>query len=277
LYGFSQFRALRRNIAAAKSSGFRYVVSPVFFNSIPWIIFQELLLPALSKLPASWTESWLPLSLFYRIWHAGYEPFAKVGEEAFLVVSPRGIVLWTCDPHVNMQIMNRHKDFPKATDMLSILNLYGPTITASEGEEHRLYRSIAAPSFNEAMHGRVWATSSDEAAKITAHWDKNGGCVENVVEDSTRFALHVLSRVIYGREMTWGENEQVPKNHKLPFGKACSDAFKYNDVLFFTPMPVLSKSVPRELCFHVTLGRYFTHPKTQGCEIGLRRVSKISR
>ena len=243
LFTISQIRAFRRNIAAAKHSGFRYVISPIHFNSTLWIILQESLLPVLSRLPKSWTQQWLPLSLFYRIWHAGYEPFRKIGEDAFLIVSPGGIALWTCDAQFTINIMNRRKDFPKAVDMLSILNLYGPTIVAAEGDEHRLYRSIAITSFNERMHADVWKTSMKEAEKLAEDWARTDGIAANVVDDSARFALHVLSKVLYGREMDWIGEEQIAEGHELNFRRACGDAFKYNDVLFLTPRPILSKSL----------------------------------
>ena len=68
-YVYSQIRALRRNIAAAKSSGFPYVVVPLIFASTPWELPQRsrALLPlqilfflVADRLPESWTRRWLP-------------------------------------------------------------------------------------------------------------------------------------------------------------------------------------------------------------------------
>ncbi|KAF2661057.1 cytochrome P450 [Lophiostoma macrostomum CBS 122681] len=242
VYVFSQYRALQRHIKEAKSTGFSYVVCPIYFTSIPWIILQESFLPLLSRLPKTWTDSWLPLSLFYRIWHCGYEPFRKQGEDTFMVASPGGNLLWTCDPSISMQVLNRSKDFPKKVDMLAMLNMYGPTVTASEGEENRLYRKIATPSFNETTHSLVWSEAEVQAKKITAHWHDTDGYVANIVGDSNRFALHILTKVFYGRELGWNQKEQIPPSHVLPFSKAISDVFHYNDVLFLTPRTILNNS-----------------------------------
>jgi hypothetical protein len=53
IYGYVQIRSLHRNIAEAKRSGLPYVISPVYFQQIWWIILQELLLPLLRILPGS--------------------------------------------------------------------------------------------------------------------------------------------------------------------------------------------------------------------------------
>lgn len=60
LFLYSFLQGLYRNIAEAKSSGFKYVVVPFFFLSAPWAIAQPFLLPLLDRLPKTWTESWLP-------------------------------------------------------------------------------------------------------------------------------------------------------------------------------------------------------------------------
>ena len=39
--------------------------------------------------------------------------------------------------------------FPKPVDHYAILRMFGPNVIASEGEEWRKYRRIAAPAFSE--------------------------------------------------------------------------------------------------------------------------------
>lgn len=60
LFLCSYVQGLRRNIAEAKASGFRYVIVPFFFLSTSWAIVKPALLPVLERLPKTWTESWLP-------------------------------------------------------------------------------------------------------------------------------------------------------------------------------------------------------------------------
>lgn len=77
------------------------------------------------------------LSRFGRVWHEGYGPFARQGSDTFMVVSPGGNILWSCDPDTILQFSKRNHDFVKPVEMMGMLNMYGPTVTATEGEENR--------------------------------------------------------------------------------------------------------------------------------------------
>ncbi|PVI08601.1 cytochrome P450 [Periconia macrospinosa] len=217
---YSQYRALQRNIRSARDSGLKYVVAP----------------------------SWLPLSLFYRTWAIGYEPFEKQGVDTFIIVSPAGNVMWTCDPDVILQLTARHNDFVKPTEMLGMLNIYGPTITAAEGDEHRRYRKIAAPFLNEDTHQTVWTETISQAQSMLEHWNcnKGVGVVPDVNVDANRFALHVLSKAFFNRPMAWDDKTVIPPGHKLSYSKAISTVFKNYSTLFMIPKPVLKISPAQE-------------------------------
>lgn len=57
-YCYSRFRSLHSNIAAAKSTGFDYVVLPFHMLGAPWMVLQDLIIPSLQLLPRRWTERW---------------------------------------------------------------------------------------------------------------------------------------------------------------------------------------------------------------------------
>ena len=281
LYAASQLRAFQLNIARAKASGFVYTRSPIYFLSIPWILSQEPLLPLLRKLPDRWTESWLPLSLFYRIWHSGYAPFEKAGEDSIMHVSPTGNVLWTCDPELIAHVMTRNKEFLKPVELMAILNLYGPTITASEGEEHRLYRKLAAPAFDDSTHEQVWSTSLEQARLMLDVWEEEKGIVRDIDVYSKRFALHVLSALFFNKNMAWAGDEEPPAGHELTYTTAISNAFKYNDVLFTTPRPVLStftfQTVTPVSNMKLTFSRLLAFTETQAGQTSLPRIQTVPR
>ena len=245
VYGYLQLRALRHNISEAKHSGLPYVVSPVYFQQIWWVVLQELLLPLLRLLPASWTQSWLPLCLFGRIWHVGYEPFARMASDTFIVVSPGGNILWTSDPEAIDQITKLHRDFVKPVEMMGMLNMYGPTITATEGEETRLYRRIAAPSFNDRTHGSAWKESLSQTADLLSSWNSLRGQMMQVNEDFAKLTLHVISYVCFDRQIVWSEDTEkpdiAPKGHKMSYAEAISSLVASTGTLFITPHPLLSK------------------------------------
>jgi cytochrome P450 len=181
------------------------------------------------------------LSLFFRIWEVGYEPFITAGTDTFIIVSAGGNVLWTCDPEVIMQLSNRHGDFIKPVDMLGMLNIYGPTITASEGEEYRKYRKIASPSFNESTHITVWREAIRQAELMLQFWTHSAGHVPDMNKHASKYTLHVLSKSIFDKEMAWDTGVEKPQGHGLTYSEAINAVFKYNDTLFMTPRPLLSK------------------------------------
>jgi cytochrome P450 len=181
------------------------------------------------------------LSLFFRTWEVGYEPFTTAGSDTFIIVSAGGNVLWTCDPEVIMQLSNRHGDFIKPVDMLGMLNIYGPTITASEGEEYRTYRKIASPSFNESTHSTVWREAIRQAELMFQFWTQNAGHVPDMNTHASKYALHVLSKSFFDKEMAWDTGMETRRGHELTYSEAINAVFKYNDTLFMTPRPLLSK------------------------------------
>jgi hypothetical protein len=162
-----------------------------------------------------------------------------------MVVSASGNILWTCDPEVTMQIMGRRDDFVKPLDMLGMLNLYGPTITASEGEEHRAYRRVASPSFNNHTHQLVWEEAIVQSRMMIDSWNRNNGQIPHLSKDGANLALHILSRVFFNNKMLWTDDTKTPPpGHTLTYNEAISSVFKYNSTLFMTPRPIISKSRP---------------------------------
>lgn len=59
-YYCSRIRSLYFNIAAAKSTGFDYIILPFHIFGVPWIASQDLFLPLIRLLPSRWTQRWLP-------------------------------------------------------------------------------------------------------------------------------------------------------------------------------------------------------------------------
>ena len=74
--------------------------------------------------------------VFTRRWHHGFEPFKSLGVDTFIIVSPGGNTLCTCDPELNSQVLGGG-EFGKLVKLLKVLNIYGPTMTGTEGEETR--------------------------------------------------------------------------------------------------------------------------------------------
>ena len=217
-------------------------VSPI---QIGWILTQSLWTPILRKLPCSLTEPWLSLSLTHTLWHQGYKPFTYAqpgGADTFIVVSPWKNIVWTCDAHVITQTGSptRHDDFPKPARLMKVLNIFGPTLTASLGQEARTYRKITAPALNEALFRKVWDRSLTCAAQLLNRWAAFGGLVSDLSTDMSHETLAVISDVCFGIELKNGDEK--PRSHTLAYSDAMLALLNHANTLFFTPLPVLSKA-----------------------------------
>ena len=187
------------------------------------------------------------LSIFGRVWHEGYRPFASVGNDTFIIVSPTGNILWTCDPEAVLQLTTHRLSFPKPANMLGMLNIYGPTITATEGEESRLYRRITAPSFNEETHRLVWLESLQQTEAMLNTWSKRKEPIDALNKDTASLTLHVISCVCFARKIKWiGDQnlqDEVPQGHTLTYRDAIGSLLDNFGTIFVTPPLLLSKSL----------------------------------
>lgn len=185
------------------------------------------------------------LSRFGQIWHEGYEPFARLKSDNVIVVSPGGNVLWTCDPESIQQFSKRSHDFVKPVEMMGMLNLYGPTITATEGEESRMYRKTAAPSFNDRTHGSAWTESLKRSLSMLQGWKEMNSPIEQLNEHVARLTLQVISFVCFDRPVdlpsATGLETNQSKSHKMTYSQAISSMVANIPTLFIIPLAALSK------------------------------------
>ncbi|KAH8878738.1 cytochrome P450 [Thozetella sp. PMI_491] len=165
--GFWSIVSLVRHVRLARTTGLPFVVVPCSLLGSPWLLARFILVPLANSLPERLTQSWLPLLSFNEFWHNGYEPFERLKADTFLTVSPGGLILHTCDPEVNVQLF-RDETCGKPAELMALLNLYGPTMTGTDGPESRLYRKITAPFFSENTLRRVFAKSVSGAQMLLA-------------------------------------------------------------------------------------------------------------
>ncbi|KAL8917291.1 MAG: hypothetical protein Q9172_005917 [Xanthocarpia lactea] len=183
------------------------------------------------------------LSRFGRIWHEGHEPFAHLQTDNVIVVSAGGNILWTCSPESIQQFSKRSHDFVKPVEMMGMLNLYGPTITATEGEESRTYRKIAAPSFNDRTHRSAWTESLKRSLSLLQRWESMNAPIERLDTHVARLTLQVISFVCFDRSVDLPSatalETNLSKSHKMTYSEAISSMVENISTLFIVPPPVL--------------------------------------
>ena len=162
------------------------------------------------------------------------------------MVSAGGNILWTCDPEAILQFSKRNYDFVKPVEMMGMLNMYGPTVTATEGDESRTYRKIAGPSFNDRTHGTAWVESLGQASALVKRWNSTQSLIMQLNEDLARLTLQVISFVCFDRQIGWeeaiGSQETPPEGHRMTYREAISSIVDNIPNLFIVPPPVLSKN-----------------------------------
>lgn len=224
LFGAWSLTCLLLNIAHARSTALPYVVLPCALLGAPWLLCQPVALPILEAFPTRWTKGWLPLLLFSEGWHHGYQPFEDIGADTFLAVSPGGIILYTCDADVSTQLF-RDGSFGKPAGLMKILNVFGPTMTGTDGPEARLYRRITAPFFNEATLRNVFRQSVQGGKELLLV------LAQTTVDDklrtlTARLSLNLLNRVSLehqsqselGKALRF--EDQVPLGHTMSYSQA---------------------------------------------------------
>jgi cytochrome P450 len=204
----------RRNLNKARRSGLKYVVAPVFFLNTLWLTSHRLLLPAFGRLPRQWV-AWLDFCVPDFGFINRNEIFKRLGHDTFLIVTPGGNIMYTCDPGMVSQITTRRNDFPKPTSIYTLLDIYGRNVVTSEGDHWRLHRKAISPSFTEKNNHLVWRETIDQASAMLASWlgtDKKGSnVVDRVADDTMRLSLHVISRAGFGRKLKWPEADAAIK------------------------------------------------------------------
>ena len=210
IYAFLFYRQFARHIAEARASGLPYVVVPFFLVNRFYQISCIILLPIFRSLPKAWTEGWLDLTLEWG-WKRRYEPFAKIGADTFLTVSPERIVLCTAEASVISQIANRRNDFPKALEVYGSLKIYGENVVVVEGQRWRHHRKITSPPFSEKNNGLVWQETLDQTMAMVGRWFDGPHATQSrtlstIAEDAMRLSLHIISRAGFGVPLEWPKN-----------------------------------------------------------------------
>ncbi|KAH9998676.1 cytochrome P450 [Russula vinacea] len=120
------------------------------------------------------------------------------------------------------EVTTYHARFPKPIFRYEVLAVFGANIVASEGEQWKKYRRIAAPAFSEKNNKLVW----DETIQIMVDlfdnvWgDRSEVVVDHCLEITLPIALFVIGVAGFGRRVTWTSDLVVPSGHQMTFKDA---------------------------------------------------------
>ncbi|KIM26472.1 hypothetical protein M408DRAFT_193558 [Serendipita vermifera MAFF 305830] len=117
-------------------------------------------------------------------------------------------------------------EFVKPVEMYIAASLYGPNLVASESDEWKRHRKIAAPSFSERNNRLVYDETTRITTEIFESWSNKGGGetvkVDNALTLTSKLALMVISAAGFGMRSGWEDAEEPPTGHKMTFPTAMS-------------------------------------------------------
>ncbi|KAF9075519.1 cytochrome P450 [Rhodocollybia butyracea] len=160
-----------------------------------------------------------------RTWTDKYEPYAKCGWDVIADVSilpSPSTTLFLADPVAIKEVFTSRARFPKPTKTYKTISFFGDNIIASEGEEWKRYRKVAAPAFNDRNSQLIW----DETARIMLDLFENvwgsqdSVTVDHAVDITVPIALFVIGAAAFGNRISWKDDDSVPPGHQLSFKDA---------------------------------------------------------
>ncbi|KAK3078816.1 hypothetical protein LTS18_006549, partial [Coniosporium uncinatum] len=205
------------NIQTAKTSGLKYIISPIYGYSRFWLTTDRIWTPMIRKIfPHFLLDPWLEIIQGESSYLSRYSIHERLGTDTFVVVSPTQNILFTADADVINQMTTRRNDFPKPVEVYKSLDIYGKNVVSNEGSEWRRHRKITAPPFSEKSNQLVWMESLYQAQTMLTSWvgkDGQGGkTIEQTSRDAMRLSLHVISRAGFDVRCLWpGVNDTDEK------------------------------------------------------------------
>ncbi|KAI5363679.1 putative cytochrome P450 [Septoria linicola] len=249
LYAVNTYRALAKNILAAKQSGISYIVLPVYTFNRAWLITHRLWLPFIDAVPAFRNAKWRQYIVPEFAWAKQHDSFKEFGSDMFLLVSPGANTLFVADAEAMTQITTRRNDFPKPIWMYTSVDLFGKSVVSTEGHVWRHHRKVTSPPFTERNNHLVWHESLRQAEGMMAGWlgkDQNdSGAVLDVATESMRLSLHVISLAGFGVQLHWpheGKVATVPEGHTMTYKDALETLLHNLITIVITPRWLLPRS-----------------------------------
>jgi len=221
-------RRVARNVG--NLSGLFFLLDPL--SAVGYMIAQ-----AVGQIPYLLLGSTWGLSKKHEVFAtAGQDAFAMVAFLAYFTVGRNskqynlqifafpvpGCIIHVADAAAIKEITTYRARFPKPVFRYEVLSVFGANIVASEGEEWKKYRKIAAPAFSEKNNKLVW----DETIRIIMDlfdnvWgDRSEIVVDHCVDVTLPIALFIIGVAGFGRRVTWTSDIVVPPGHRMTFKDA---------------------------------------------------------
>jgi cytochrome P450 len=182
------------------------VVLPIDSGNPLWMSVDTRALSLFRRLPFSFPNF---TRFNWRGWEIEdrYQAHQELGD-AFIFVTPGKNWLQLCNAEAIADIFARNKEFGRPTEMLEMLNVFGPNLGTTEGQQWQRHRKITVTCFNESNNELVWQESIRQATGMTRYWSKFSP-VNSIAEDTRTLSLHVMSGAGFGKSYAFRGAEEA--------------------------------------------------------------------
>ncbi|KAK5051955.1 hypothetical protein LTR84_002759 [Exophiala bonariae] len=203
--------ALYRNYRLAQGADLPILISPVNpFNPL-WILSRPYLNPLLSRLPGVLSQSTRYNYLGWAWRDKNY--LHTLHGPAFIIVTPGENQLIVGGADACDDLFKRYREWPKNPAFNDPLNTFGPSVGTAEGDAWKRQRKITTAAFNERNSSLVWSEAVKQARQMLHTWvSTRGNEVTSTTEDTSLFALHVLTGAGFGISYDFDSSLKVPSH-----------------------------------------------------------------
>lgn len=157
------------------------------------------------------------------------------------------MVLWTCSPTAVVDVSRRRNDILKPVDELALLNVHGPTVTSSDGEQGRRYRKVTTSCFGHHIFEGAWNEGVERTGILTERLVSSAEYPGRVKKELELVTFAVVSGVCFGISAT-PDGDMVLQRHtphkgRLSYWESFAVSADFMGVTYMTPKAVLKRGL----------------------------------
>ncbi|KAF9054616.1 cytochrome P450 [Panaeolus papilionaceus] len=157
-------------------------------------------------------------------------------------------IVFLADAAAIKEVSYSRARFPKPIQLYDAVRFYGNNIIASEGDEWKKIRKIAAPAFSDRNNKLVWEETINIINSLFNEvWkDRSSITVDHCVDITLPIALFVIGVAGFGRRVSWEDDDTIPAGHAMTF----KGALHVQSKDFYIPMilPKWAMGITKRTC-----------------------------
>ncbi|RDW70525.1 cytochrome P450 [Aspergillus mulundensis] len=226
---------LLANVRRAQNIGIPYHIVPASPVNPLWILLEPVIFFFLDLLPFR----------FGRIHHYARRTwqFADKAQshlrlgDAWAIATPAEVFVYICDADAILDIIARRADFVRPIELYTLLNVFGPNISTTEGADWQRHRKIVAAPFNESLNSFVWREALNQAQGMLA--TRTTGPFGELGEDTRTLALNVLAATGFKRSTPFQTSRAAHSQDPRSYSESLKTVMLNTFVIMLIPPAIL--------------------------------------